>query len=109
MPTKTMTAMPMTLVERRLAQRPISAQSLASVRTNTRLTGSRTVASTLALSAIDKSGAPGIRITAPLHGAAELRRLPGHGRARSAGRSVDLMHGDRRQRASYPDPPGPWN
>ncbi len=58
-----MTATPIALVERRFAQRPISARSLASMSTKTRLTGSSTVASTLALSAIESSGAPGIRMT----------------------------------------------
>ena len=42
---------------------PMSAVSLASMTMKTRLTGSSTVASTLALSAIDSSGAPGMRMT----------------------------------------------
>jgi hypothetical protein len=42
---------------------PIRAVSLASMTMKTRLTGSSTVARTLALSAIDSSGAPGMRMT----------------------------------------------
>ena len=63
-PTNAMTVIPMALVERLFAHAPISAVSLASMTMKTRLTGRSTVASTLALSAIDSSGAPGIRMTA---------------------------------------------
>jgi hypothetical protein len=59
-----MTATPITLVERLFAHEPISPLSLASMTIRTRLTGRSTVASTLALSAIESNGAPGMRITA---------------------------------------------
>ena len=58
-----MTVIPIALVERLFAHGPIKAVSLASMTMKTRLTGSSTVASTLALSAIESSGAPGMRMT----------------------------------------------
>ncbi len=62
-PTNAMTVIPIALVERLFAHGPIKAVSLASMTMKTRLTGSSTVASTLALSAIESSGAPGMRMT----------------------------------------------
>jgi len=56
-------SIPTMLVARLLAKAPIRPRSLASITRKTRVTGSNTVARTLAFSTIESSGAPGIRMT----------------------------------------------